>query len=331
MVLSKAEIMLRSLRDFYVAPSSLTTASMIDAMNDAKRTAQVNGSLALFNSLQVIASELGVFLPAYDATFMNTLTKLYDGEHYEEKRRTGKVNHVRIESPQLSILGGTTPSYLNSFLPEGAWDQGFTSRTILVFSGPTKRQLLFGDLNQTDEALYRDLLFDLAKLKELSGPFVWEPEAVTAITEWFESGEKPVPSHAKLRHYNTRRLSHLIKLSMVSSVARSSALRITTDNLAESMGWLFEAEAALPNIFTTAGSSADSRAVEDLMWVIENQFKKTGRPVGEHILVNFLKDRVPSYSIMKIIEIMVKSKNVEMKLISGVPGYVPGHDSHKDR
>lgn len=319
--------MLRSLRDFHVAPSSLTTASMIDAMNDAKRTCQVNGSLALFNSLQVVASELGVFLPAYDAAFMNTLTKLYDGEHYEEKRRTGKVNHVRIEHPQLSILGGTTPSYLNSFLPEGAWDQGFTSRTILVYHGKTNKRIIFGDTGQVDEQLYRDLLFDLAKLKEISGPFVWDAEAVTAITAWHNEGEKPVPGHAKLRHYNARRVAHLIKLSMVSSLSRASNLRVTGENYVEAFQWLREVEDLMPEIFQTMGTSSDARAIDDLIWVVKQKFITTGRPVSEHILVNFLKDRVPSYAIGKIIEVMLKSRLIEAKLIGGVPGYVPGPDS----
>lgn len=324
-VLTKAEAMLRSVRDIYVAPSSVTTASLIDTINASQRVL-VNGVQApmIFHSLQVISSELGVFLPAYDPAFMNTLTKMYDGEFYEERRRTGKVNHIRIETPLLSILGASTPSYLNSFLPEGAWDQGFTSRTILVFHSTATKRELFPDDNNDTEQLYKDLVFDLSKLKEVYGKFEWEQRARTAIRDWHQNGEKPVPLHAKLKHYNSRRLTHIIKLSMISSIAKSMTLRITADDFIQAMEWLFEVEGVMPDIFTSMGTSVDARAMEDLYYIVQRQFARTGRPVGEHILVNFLKDRVPSYAITRMIEIMVKAKQLELKVVSGIPGYIPG-------
>jgi hypothetical protein len=316
--------MLRAIKDICVAPSSLTTASLIDTVNDAKRTV-VNGPVPfIFNSLQVISSELGVFLPAYDPAFMNTLTKLYDGEFYEERRRTGKVNHIRIESPQLSILGGTTPSYLNSFLPDGAWDQGFTSRTIMIYHGASSRRSIFSDGTDVgNEAMYRDLIADLARLKTLSGGFNWDPGAVEGITNWYHNGEKPVPVHAKLKHYNTRRVAHLIKLSMIAAVARRSDMTVLLEDFVQAAEWLFEAEDLLPEIFSVAGVNVESRAMDDLIYMIEKSFAKNQRPVSEYFLVNFLKDRVPSYAVMKVIEIMVKSHKVKVQLIAGVPGYTP--------
>src|SRR5262245_66332998 len=52
-----------------------------------------------------------------------------------DQKRRGRDLRVKILCPQINLLGATTPSYLNQVMPPGAWDQGFISRTILVYSG----------------------------------------------------------------------------------------------------------------------------------------------------------------------------------------------------
>lgn len=329
-ILSHTERLLRAIPDIFVAPSSLTTASLIDTMEIAQRKIMWP-QLVMFNSLQVVASELGVFLPAYDPAFMNTLTKLYDGELYEERRRTGKVNHIRIDSPQLSIIGGTTPSYLNSFLPEGAWDQGFTSRTIFVFNASPVYTPIFGDEDdfQHLQEIYIGLIHDLKIIAQAFGKMSWSPDAADAITEWDRTGLKPVPEHGKLLHYNSRRLAHVIKLCMVASVARSAEKVITLQDFTLAKAWLLEAESLMPVIFAQMGLGGDSRVIEDLRFHIAMLYGKTKRPVGEHRLVDFLKDRVPAQNISKIIEVVIRSRDLKQVLVNGVVCYEPGAKEHE--
>lgn len=326
-IISQTERILRSVPDLHVAPSSLTTASLIDSLHLANRKV-IDPSLGFlsFNSLQVVASELGVFLPEYSPSFMNTLTKLYDGELYEERRRTGKVNHIRIESPQLSIFGGTTPSYLNSFLPDGAWDQGFTSRTVFIYSGEPVNVPIWDEPNDETYSsdLYTDILHDLKLIYNLFGRVSWTKEAMVAVEAWVKSGLEPVPEHGKLTHYNSRRLAHLLKLCIITSVARSSALEVSVEDYQHALDILLEAEALMPDIFRSMGVSGDARAIEDTWYAVYKLYGQTKRPVGEHVIVSFLKDRVPSHSISKIIEIMVRSHMLKLELVNGTPAYIPG-------
>lgn len=327
-MLSQAERMLRSITDLHVAPSSVTTASLADSLAAATRKIirpQHNPNFLQFNSLLVVASELGNFLPAYENSYMNLLTKLYDGETYEERRRTGKVNHLKIDQTLLSILGGTTPSYLNSFLPEGAWDQGFTSRTIFVFEGVPIRTSIFSEEEEFTvlERAYVALLNDIKLIAAMSGKITWTQEAMAAITEWDRKDLPPVPQHGKLTHYNTRRLAHCLKLCMVASVARSSDMLITLEDYQTAWGWLTEAEEFMPDIFKSMGTSADARAMEDCWYLIYQMYSKQRRPVFENILVDFLRNRVASHQITKIIEIMVKAKMIRMEIVQGLPAYVP--------
>lgn len=327
-VTGTAESMLRAVGDIYVAPSSLTTASLMDTMNISKRV--IHGPFPyIFNSLQVVASEFGVFLPAYDNAFMNSLTKLYDGELYEERRRTGKTNHIKIELTLLSLLAACTPDFINTVMPESAWDQGFASRTMFVYHGPVKKTSLFPGVKvlSTTDGIYKSLMADLISMKGLNGPFEWEPVAIDMIEAWYQAGCKPVPEHARLKSYLNRRETHLMKLSMAASVARSDKMLVTTDHVYEALSWMVEAETNFPEIFSNSGMTTEGRTIEDLCFIVRKHYEKTKRPVGSHVLVNYLKDRVPAYSITKIIEVMVQARKIKFVLGPGnLPAYEPVND-----
>ena len=316
--LGKAEILLRRVEKLHVAPSSMTTASLIDTLagSEVSMTSiyPVKQDIK-FNSLIVMSSEFGIFLTAYESGFINTLNKLYDGEFYEERRRTGKKEHTRIDAPSLTIIAGTTPSYLNTTLPDGAWDQGFTSRSILIFHGEEILDgVIFGEPTAPEEEKKQSdiLLKDLNTIRLMYGRMTWQPEAMMRVELWNREGRKPLPEHGKLTHYNSRRLAHLLKLSMVASIAESNEMTVTVANVETAFEWLLEAERLMPDIFRSMGISEDARAMQDLhYYVMKLAAKAPNKMVSEHVLVSFLRDRVPSYSVMKIIEIMVGSHDLK--------------------
>lgn len=324
-ITAAVEDLWRSLTNHHVAPKSLTKASLIDALADAKRTKTVitENSLHLdFHSLLVNAGELGVLIPAYDADFMNVLTDIYDGRQYEERRR-GKDLHITIKKPQLNILAACTPSYLNSMLPEGAWDQGFLSRTFLVFSGDRTIRDLFSE-EELNAELFSKLKSDLRDIADMAGPFKWEPAARNAISAWHRAGGPPTPDHPKLTHYLTRRSAHLMKLCMVASAAANSNRIITIENYSVALDWLIEMEALMPDIFRALGAKGDGQTIEEAYHFLYKVFMASKQPILEHRLVGFLSERVPSYAVLRIVEIMEKSGQIEKQLTaSGHFGFVP--------
>jgi hypothetical protein len=328
-ILSCAENMLRKVHDLYVAPSSLTTASMIDAVALAKRSLQVSGlatgTTLEFNSLQIIASELGVFLPAWESAFMNTLTKLYDGEHYEERRRTGKVNHLIIEHPLLSILGGATPNYLGAFLPEGAWEQGFTSRTIFIFSDEIVKKPIWSD--EEDDAVTRDLevdlIADLTSISRVYGPATFTVECQDAINAWYKIDLPPIPNHPKLLNYNTRRLTHLLKLSIIASLARTNERIVTVADYLTAKAWQLEAERVMPDIFAATTKSTEGSVADDVKFYIKAIFLRGRRPVADALLVQFLRDRTPHYNIRHVIDAMERAGEIKKELLHGIVAWRP--------
>lgn len=322
LMLSEIDRIWRACPEINIAPTSVTEASLIDSLNLAKR-AKVDPGRGLYeeyNALNVASSEFGVLIPAYDLPFMNTLTSIYDGEIYEQRRRSKDI-HIKIERPFLNLIAGTTPSSLSAFMPEGAWDQGFASRTIFVYSDESVIQPLFqsrtlsSDHTQLAEALRSDLrLID----KGMYGLYSWEPDAAEALERWHAAGCPPVPDHPKLQHYIIRRIAHLIKLCVVATASRTSELIITYGDVDRAMQWLIEAETAMPFLFRASGQTSDDMIMrEALNWLVD-RFKKTGAPVPRYDLVYYLKTKTKVMMIEPTIQTMVAAKMIDI-----APGTVP--------
>ena len=316
---------LTSIDDLHVAPTSVTKASLIDALALAERKIvrpMDNPPVITFNSLIVTSDELGVFLPNYENDFMNVLTNIYDCRIYSETRRTNKIS-IEMKAPQLNIAAATTPSYLNALLPEGAWDQGFLSRTILVYSGAEPPGDLFSE-TEMDLMLEAALKKDLAQIFRLYGPMKFTEEASAAINEWHKAGGPPAPDHPKLHHYNTRRTAHLLKLCMVASVSSGDEMVITLEHFAEALDWLIEVEAAMPDIFKSMKSGGDGRIIEECYHFVYGIFMREGKkPVASTRVFHFLQERTPAHNVERIVSVMEQAGLFTKKLTETGHGYEP--------
>lgn len=309
----------------HIAPTSVTKASLADALNKAERRIvklHENPPITAFNSLQVIANELGVFLPAWDGDFMSTLTDLWDNGRYHETRRTSKIE-INIPKAQINILSAATPAYLNSLLPEGAWEFGFMSRVINIYSGESAYTDIFAELDH-DGGLYKELVSDLKDIYSIWGEFKVLDEVKLAINEWAMNGFHPRPDHPKLTNYVTRRLAHLLKLCIIASASTSSDRIITLEHYAEALDWLVEAESYMPDIFKALKTGGDARAIEECWHYAYQYFMKKKEAVPEYLLVTFLGERVPAHSVDRILDVMTRAQLLKKVFLNnGGQGYEP--------
>ncbi len=316
----------RDLPDHKISPTSVSKASLIDSLVDARRAILRPGlepPYIEFNTLNVLSGELGVLIPGYDNEFMNTLTDLYDCNPYVERKRTKDLK-LEIKHPQINLLAATTPSYLSALLPEGAWTQGFISRTLLIYSGEAIITPLF-NYRSIDDVTYKALLGDLKMIGAIYGKVGFTDEAADAIKAWHLDDKKQIPDHPKLLSYITRRTSHLLKLCMVAAASSGNGLEVTLSHYQAALGWLIEAEAFMPDIFRAMNSGGDSAAIEEAFYFVMKIAMKENKPVIEGRIVSFLRERVPAHSVLRIIEIMVKSNMLKPKPLGGLMAYEAGN------
>jgi hypothetical protein len=313
---------------FHLSASSTTSASIIDDLREAdRRIIRMSDTPPTvdYNALTICSTELGVLLPEYDNAMMNKLTDIYDGHPYSERRRTKDLN-FQIEAPQLNMLAACTPGYLTDVLPPGAWDQGFLSRTMLAFSTENLRREIFSEIF-TDSVLESNLIADLRHIfnhENVFGAMTMEPEARKALENWHKAGGPPQPEHPRLMHYLTRRTTHLLKLCMVASVVENDSRIITKENLDTALGWLLELEIPLNEIFRAMVVGGDAQAMQETWFHFAKVYQDNGqRPIAEMHLVEFLGARVPSHSVVRILEIMEKSGMLRREVMAFGNAYHP--------
>lgn len=316
---SHARDMLRKLPEFHIASTSVSAASLMDELRDASRKIvrpEQIPAVTEFNSLTILSNELGVLIPSYENDFINRMTDIYDCKIYSERRRTGD-RKFEIPAPQINFLAATTPSYLNNLMPEGAWDQGFISRTFLIYSSHTDMMDLFKAI-EPDEQMQSALEHDLKEIFELSGKMRFTDEAVEAFRAWVANKMEPKPDHPKLQHYNSRRPAHLIKLCMIASASSSDSLTITLDHYAEALDWLMEAEAAMEDIFKSMTMGSGSRVIDETWHYAYNRWIKDKKPIPEALIVEFISQRVPVSDVARMVEVLTRSGILKGTHLSGV-------------
>lgn len=302
--------------EFHFAPTSLTGASLVDTLAGSKRfiARLPDPPLEYFNTT-ITAEELTAFMHKYDDEMVGLLSAFYDPDPYAQKRRGFNID-IKIPRPQVNLISGTTPSNLVQLMPESAWDQGFTSRVILVHSD---ERIIGDDFAKTSRDLDTNLIHDIKQIGGLTGEFKVTQDYRNAVNDWRALGEPPIINHPKLLHYKTRRRVHLYKLSMVSAADRGDVLLLTKDDFNRAMGWLLEAEAFMPDIFSAGSTGTDARAIDEVLHFITLSDKGDGIP--EHRIVNFARSRIPLSSLWRVIETMVASGLIQSR----------GQDKHGER
>jgi len=300
-----ASRILHQVPDMFFAPTSMTMASLVDSMTESKRfLPRLPEAPFEYNTLYIMADELSAFMHEYETELIGGLTTFYDCVPYAQRRR-GKDIHIKILHPQLNILCGTTPSNLIKFVPEIAWEQGFMSRTIMVYSNDNPMV----DDFQAARKMSEHLVHDIKIINSIAGQFTTDPEYRSAIGNWRAGNEAPVPTHPKLLHYNTRRRTHLYKLSMVSSADRGDNLKLSLDDFNRALGWLREAEVLMPEIFRIGSPGADAKVMDEIHHFLIVACTNV-EAISEHRLTRFASERIPMTAVKSAIEVMQASGRI---------------------
>lgn len=306
----------------HVSSSDTSRAAFVDHLSEATRTTKVRFEQATpvesFNSLLIASNELQVLFKAYD-DFMGVLTDLWDcKDHFSERKRTGD-KQLEIPHPHVMLLGGTTPSYINDLMSESAWDQGFASRVIFVFSAESTIRDPFIE-EQT--LLSPDLIADLKTIHELEGKYVWAKEAADAFRAWLFAEQPPRPIHPRLANYNVRRPQNLLKLAMIMAAAESDELCVELSHYQLALDALLEVERFMPDIFKSV-TGADGKTMQEAWHYAYSIYLRTKDAVPEHAMTQFLSERAPIHSVGRMLEMLVSNKYLKREVRSNGNVYIP--------
>jgi len=325
LVLRPAQRILRETKTIFVAPDNMTKASLMDELQEASRNILTPEGLLEYHSLAIVAPEFGVFCPAHDMEFLSVLCKLYDcDDAHRESRRGMKGEQVDISNPHINLIAGTQPDYLSQFLPEVAWGQGYMARTIIVYSEVITDNDLF-TTNAFPNSTKAALASDAQDILKMIGHMEWSEDAKDVIRDWQRRGQAPVPEHFKLKHYNTRRMLNVLKLSVVSSAARSNEMTIEAVDAERAITWLTTNERGMRDIFSAMRGNSDYNVLQELqMYVVAENLRHGGKDIPETFLVNFLSGRTTGMNVLRLLELAERSGLITRVVTSGGNKYRPG-------
>jgi hypothetical protein len=304
----------------HVAPVKISKSSLVDVL--FKSTRVVNGET--FNSLLISIGELGALLPGYDPDFMNALTYIYDNKKYDEQFRN--VHHgelLVIEKPQINLLACCTPSFLSELMPSGAWEQGFMSRVIVIYSEHDEKRPL--DLLADDEIketpLAVALAHDLRAIGEHYHRLKFTRDAADLIENWHMKKEDDGPDHPRLTNYRRRRTVNVLKLCMIAAMDHSNATEISVVDAQSAINWLIEAEQFMGDIFKAMKSGGDAQIIEEAWHMMREYNTRQKAPLPSQHLFRWLAERAPVHAIERMIETMTKSGKMQAIIDGGAVGY----------
>lgn len=287
---------------FYSGVDDATKAALVDALSGARRI-HIPTQYKYHNLLLPI-EEFSVTFSKFEAEILAFLARVWNGPTvYQEQRR--KSGRLTIEAPLITGLFGYQPELMNKILIQGAGEQGFLRRTILIWNEQADEKPIFNlpPLNGVEK---REICDRLGRISILCGEMRWDQDAQKHLEDWRVGGQFPRPSHHNLQYYNLSRIQLIIKLAMVASISESTDMVIHLRHLDRAFEWLFEAEVLMPDIFAYMKGDSDARIIDQFYAAMLKE-SSMGNPLTNQFLYKWLSTHAYTSKHDQIISIMEKS------------------------
>lgn len=207
--------------------------------------------------LYCYASEFVSFIGQSSYELVTFLTKVWDGEDHNYTLKNSKAV---LEKPLLNLLGGTTPTAIASALPMEVIGQGFLSRVVLVYAESSVKIARPKALDESGLAELRKI-FNFVSLN-FRGPFKETKDAAKLLDDCYYNQSKI--EDTRFVYYQTRRHTHLIKLTMALAALRGSQTIIAED-VEDAQALLSLTEQSMPNALGEFGLSPLGLARQKLL------------------------------------------------------------------
>lgn len=243
-------------------------------------TDKTTGRFRIQSAATCVAEELQVFLGKQNTEFLADLTNLYDSrdEWTYETKNSGTDHIVGV---CFNLLGATAPDWLPSILPAEAVGGGFTSRVVFVVEDAKGQTISNPNLYQDNLAIREKLIHDLERVMLMTGEMIFSEDALAFYEDWYQTEDARLKSGTqdlvdpRLAGYNSRRATHIKKISMAISAARSNDLIITLEDTQRALGLMTLAEKKMPRVFTGLGKAKFAEATEDVLYLLMREKRVT--------------------------------------------------------
>lgn len=237
----------------------------------------------------ICADEFNEFFANNILEFCSTLGDLWDWEGPPYENRTkgakGQGHTVIIPNPTVNILGGNTPTAFAHAFPPEIVGQGFFSRLLVVHAKPTGVKVTWP--KQVSEQDTAKMVERLLEIKNYHFGEVGISEDAKVLVDKIYKTWKQLDD-IRYEAYGGRRLTHLLKLSLVHAAARLGK-EITVEDVVRANTLLHHTECFMGEAFGEFGASKTSAQMHKIMQVLEGHLGITAPQLWSHVQSDFDK------------------------------------------
>lgn len=272
--------LLREIKDITFGPDVVTWQALIETLaKSGQLVPDPNNPETLYpmSALTLECSEFGTFFNPDNSEMVDVLVSLWDGKRGSFKKVTKFSGSDEIENPWINIIACTTPAWIAGRFPEYLIGGGFTSRCVFLYADRKRQSVPY-----VDEAVphmfnenRQKLIADLEQISMMFGEFQLSEEARAWGRDWYDRHWKTasILSTDQYAGYLARKQTHIHKLAMVLSAAKTSELVISLDSLRTAEAMVTAVEQDMPKVFSRIGQNELTRGAATIVDIVHKSEK----------------------------------------------------------
>lgn len=300
--------LLRTIKDFPLAPASMTREAMLASLQQNECKFSVNSIDMSFHQVSAFVTELQEFIGGKhrNQSMIDILTAIWDEPTYEY--HTINRDPIRIDQPYVTLLACCTTDWLNEKLKASIISEGLARRMIFVYEEQRSKYVPFPTLSVEQASAWVDLEEEAKKLRAITGRFSFTDDA----REYWEKLYIQIQQEAEtkdifLQHYWTTKHVLMIKVAMcLSAVLRSD--KMIDAALLKIVHTMFEDfERNLPVLFKAMGRN-ELKSHEDK---IEEYVAKAGN--GGRTMSDIANEFARDLTVLEV-QALIESLTIKKKI-----------------
>jgi hypothetical protein len=259
-------------------------------------------------------SELSVLLDnaKKDDILIKRLTDFWDAPDYRTFRTIGRGKE-EITNICVNLIGGSTPKWLRSSVPEEALEGGFFSRLILVQRQPKGEKNSRPTVSPRQKEALENVKNDLQCIAHnMRGEFIVEPAAQNLFDEWYHEHNHPAKAQGFMRGYFGRKGDFMQKVAMCLSANYSDDMVITYDDMLMAHRLLNENEQYTEGLVKYMGTSAEGSKTIQILNTIKRS--SINVPVDDKDVVGVLKKGITHRELQQKLSHKFNKDELQMAL-----------------
>jgi len=195
----------------------------------------------VYRPILIFSPELGSFMSKgmQSMGMPDLLTEIYDCPD-EQVHLTKNSGKQYLKDVHVSVLGATTPKWMQDNMTPAIFGEGFIARTILVYASRPKRKQAFIDITEETTKLREELVAQLKDISLLRGEMEFTPDARATYMQWYEHDrEEPNELEVESGFYE-REHDHILKLAMIFSLSAGANMKIYPQHIIPAISMLKE-------------------------------------------------------------------------------------------